>query len=56
MSARAGEFFRQRIINFMFNGCQFILRYAEFVTPFLPATFLALNMIMTRTRFGLLVS
>jgi hypothetical protein len=54
--APAGEFFRQRIVNFIFSGFQFILRYAEFVTPFPPITLLALSVIAPRTRLRLLVS
>lgn len=41
--ARADDFFRQRIVNLMLGGFQFILRYAEFVIPFSPATVLALG-------------
>ena len=54
--APAGEFFRQRIVNFMLGGFQFILGYAEFATPLPPTAVLAWNVIMPRTQLGLLVS
>jgi hypothetical protein len=54
--APAGGFFRQRIVNFMLGGCQFILGYAEFVIRFPLTTVLAWNVIMPRTRLRLLVS
>jgi hypothetical protein len=54
--ALAEDVFRQHIVNLMLGGFQFILRYAEFVIPFPPATVLALRLIALHTRLRLLVS
>jgi hypothetical protein len=54
--APAGESFRQRIVNFMLGGFQFILGYAEFVTPLPPKIALAAKMIMPRAQLRLVVS
>ncbi len=55
-TALADDFFRQRIVNFMLGGCQFILGYAKFVTHLPPTIALAGKIIMPRMRLRLLVS